>query len=106
MFTYPYQDQLCEAIDKQLVVELRYKDDIQNRTFNPYWVYRSTTGKILVGGWQVYNPNKREGNSYHKFELRLIKSLVVTKTGFDVQPNIPITRPDDCTLLICGLNGY
>lgn len=107
MFISPYLNPICEAIDKQLVVELRYRDDTQFREFDPYWLYVSTTGKTLLGGWQERNPNKpQENNIYHKFDLSLIRELIITGNTFKVQLGIPITRPKDCINLIRGLNGF
>ena len=106
MFISPFQEILTEAIKKQLMIELRYKDDVSHRIFHPYWLYVSNPGNTIMGGWQERNPNKGENNIYHKFELRFVKDMVLTQNQFDIQTGFPITRPKDCFRLICGLNGY
>jgi hypothetical protein len=49
---------LCEAIQKQRVVHLRYQQDGFERTFEPHAVYISTKDNVCVSGTQTHNANK------------------------------------------------
>ena len=78
-----FEDLLCRAIAGRFLVELRYDAEIEPRLFAPHLVYRSTTGRINVGGTQIHNPGQPE-DSYEPrlFEVGLIRTLRLTDTSF------------------------
>ena len=101
------KDLLVEAIQNRSPVMLTYKGDFGERTFHPYFVYISTTGKTLVSGWQVSNPAKPlDGEKYHKFDVSLIQNVSITDESFQVKDGVPLTIPVDCKSLICGINRF
>ncbi len=77
---------LCEAINKHLVIRLKYDKDIYWRTFEPQAVYKSTADHINVTGIQTQDKNKplqppkREPRN---FELSKISAFEITDTEFD-----------------------
>jgi hypothetical protein len=84
---------LCEAIQKQLVVRFRYKDDLQDREFEPSAVYHSPTGKVCVSGIIRSNPNDPEDDlGPHNFEVGLMSSVNMTLIKF--VPNLRFDRDD------------
>lgn len=88
-----FEEMLCEAIRKEVLVKLRYEDDLEDRLFEPTAVYPSTKNKINVTGTQITNPDKPEDDlEPHVFEIGKIFSMSLTDTPFKVR--IPIDRFD------------
>jgi hypothetical protein len=81
------QSELCNAIRKRVLVNLRYDDDYTDRTFAPHIVYESSQGNILVAGTQDHNPAEPwEDNKPRNFDLDKITSLEVTGQQFLPHP--------------------
>jgi hypothetical protein len=59
---YQFEHDLCNAISKRVLVKLKYDTDTVERTFAPYGVYNSTTGKVLFVGTQFDNPAEPSEN--------------------------------------------
>ena len=77
-----------------MLVELRYEDDVFERSYAPYVVYRTNTGKVCVFGMQVGNtaaPNDR--TDPHNFEVGKIRSLNLTGTKFQTDPQFSLAQP-------------
>lgn len=84
---YPFEKLLCEAIAKLQQVELKYEDDPQFRIFDPYAVYLSASGKILVSGTQVKDPNDPVDQfEPHNFEVGKIAALRLRTGNFVRDP--------------------
>ena len=64
-----FEELLCRAVAARLLVELRYDAEVEPRLFAPHLVYRSTTGRINVGGTQIHNPGQPE-DSYEAAPVR------------------------------------
>jgi len=79
------QRTLCQAIKSRNWVKITQYDDLTSRTFEPYIVYESSTGKTLVGGVQIKNPVKPEDDrTYHNFDLAKVRLVTLTDTKFAV----------------------
>ena len=78
-----FEELLCRAVAARALVELRYDDDPAPRLFAPHAVYRSTTGRMNVGGTQVDNPAASLDRFEPRvFEIGLIRTLRLTDTNF------------------------
>jgi len=99
-----FEDLLCRALAARLLVELRYDAEIEPRLFAPHLVYRSTTGRINVGGTQIHNPGQPE-NSYEPrlFEVGLIRTLRLTDTNFRPDQRFRRDEPQFHEGVICAL---
>jgi pSer/pThr/pTyr-binding forkhead associated (FHA) protein len=85
-----WQQPLCQAISKRKSVDLRYKNDLQYRRFDPYAVYRSTKDNLCVSGLQTKNNNKPLDPAEPRvFDLSEIKDVRITDASF-----IPDSRFD------------
>lgn len=101
------QATLCDAIARHLLVKLRYDDDLQFRTFAPHVVYRSSTGKTLVGGTQINNPAEPlERNEPRNFDLTKIARLEVTAERFTPHPDFNRHDPRYRNGIICAINTF
>ena len=64
-------------------MRLRYDDDVLDRLFAPYAVYRSTNDKVLVTGVQVKNPAEPiERFEPRNLEVGKITALEITASTF------------------------
>jgi hypothetical protein len=87
MFATDDQAKLCEAIKNSVLVELRYRDDIFDRTFAPMAVFRSSQDKVYVSGTQVISPaDPRENNKPRNFVLADLRSVRLTDRPFTPMP--------------------
>lgn len=48
---------ICRAVNAKVTLELRYKDDLQARTFHPYVLWQTESGNVVVYGFQARDPN-------------------------------------------------
>lgn len=95
---------LCEAIDKEKLVSLRYEGDLQAREFEPGIVFHSQKNrdKINVGGCQIKNPNTYgEDMTPHYFEVGKIAMLALTEKPFVVRERVDILDPRYKNGIIC-----
>ncbi len=76
------------------------------RLFAPHIVYRSTTGRINVGGTQVVNPNQPAGDAFEPrmFEVGLIRTLRLTDTSFRPDPRFGPAEPRFREGVICSVD--
>lgn len=80
---YHHEQQLCLAVKQHRQVRIRYEHDLHYRVFQPYVVYRTPEGRVLVGGIRV-----RDESAWYKpagprkFEVGLISDLQVTDVVF------------------------
>lgn len=104
MLTFRIKSIICTAIEKRLIVTLRYNEDTLDREFNPYHLYIALTDNTLVSGFQVSNLNKlAENNMYRTFNVQLIKNIVLTGQTFRPQANLTVA-PRKYKQLICSIN--
>jgi hypothetical protein len=99
-----FEELLCRAVAARLLVELRYDAEVEPRLFAPHLVYRSTTGRINVGGTQIHNPGQPE-DSYEPrlFEVGLIRTLRLTDTSFRPDNRFRRDEPQFHEGVICAL---
>lgn len=74
---------LCSAIRNGVLAELLYEDDVHSRSFAPYVVYRTSTGKVCVFGMQVNPSSPSSRNDPHIFEVGRIRHVNLTTTHFN-----------------------
>ena len=80
---YQFEQELCKAISKRVLIRLKYDTDTVERTFAPYGVYNSNTGKVLVCGIQTDNPaDPSEHDKPRNLEVGKIISISLTNIGF------------------------
>ena len=78
-----HETSLCGAIRGRLLVRLRYDDDVLDRLFAPYAVYRSANDKVLVTGVQIENPAEPiERFEPRNLEVGKITALEITDSTF------------------------
>jgi hypothetical protein len=99
-----FEELLCRAIAERVLVELRYDAEVPARLFAPHAVYRSTTGRINVGGTQLLNPGQPE-DSYEPrvFEIGLIRTLRLTDTSFRPDARVDPEDPRYRNGVICAV---
>ena len=86
-------NELAEAIQNHKKVLLQYDDQPPPlREIDPYVIYRSTTGKILLNAYQHSGYSESEEEVAWKiFEIDRITSLTVLDKVFDIRPDY---KPD------------
>lgn len=73
-----HQATLAEAIRMKRNVAIRYDDDVLERAFSPYIIYRSSTGKLTVAGNQVHNPaGPSERNEWRNLTIAKLRNCRV-----------------------------
>jgi len=77
---------IMDAFEKRLQIEYRCTGDAQHRTMNPYVLYESGPGKVLVGGWQVRNPNKPSAPDWRNPEVGGLVDLRIGAEAFQPDP--------------------
>jgi hypothetical protein len=80
---YQFEHDLCNAISKRVLVELKYDTDTAERTLAPYGLYNSTNEKVLVVGMQFDN-SAEPSESYQprNFEVGKLTSIRLTDIAF------------------------
>jgi len=81
------ETQLCKAIKARVLVQLRYKDDVADRLFEPFSIYITSRGKFCVDGSQKNTANNTEAGP-HNFEVGHIRHLKTTDTAFVPPPSL------------------
>ena len=100
----PFESMLCRAVAERLLVELRYDAELAPRLFAPHIVYRSTTGRINVGGTQIANPSQPEDVFEPRiFEIGLIRTLRLTDTSFRPDARFNPEQPRFQEQVICSV---
>jgi uncharacterized DUF497 family protein len=80
---YQFEQELCNAISKRVLVKLKYDTDTAERTFACHGVYYSTNAKVLVVGTQIDNPAEpSENNQPRNFEIGKLTSISLTEIAF------------------------
>lgn len=101
---YDFETILCSAINGLQQVELKYDDDLDTRLFEPYAVYPSSTGKILVSGTQIRDNNdRRDEFEPHEFEVGKLRFLRITETVFRPDPRFNPSLPKYRKGFICRI---
>ena len=83
---------LCQAIERGVLVDLRYDDDVRARTFAPYVVYPTSTGKVCVFGMQIADPaDASDRSDPHNFEVGRIRDVALSATRFERDPHFDLS---------------
>jgi hypothetical protein len=95
---------LCKAIRAKQVIRIRYQNEMYNRTFEPYIVYRSPTGKVLVHGRQTRDDsNPMQGNDRRSFEVGRLNSVVLIEETFQHQGVLASFKTEIDMNIICSI---
>lgn len=96
------QSLLCDAISQKRSVSLWYGGG--SRVVDPYIVYESSTGKILVDVYQTSGYSKGgKSVAWKPFEVDLIGSLQVLDRTFSVRPDYKPTNRKRYVRIICNI---
>jgi hypothetical protein len=99
-----FEQRLCDAIQRRIRIELRYKDDQHFRQFDPYAVYYSTKDNKCVSGTQVQNPNRPHFAPEPRiFDLSDIRDVRPTSTTFAPDPRFDRFDPRYKNGIICSI---
>jgi len=94
--------QLCDAIKRHRAVRVTYESESFSRTFEPYIVFRSQPGRILVGGTETRDdsqPGRLPEPRY--YEVGRISSFSVTDKVFKYDNRFDPTRDEYSGRIIC-----
>ncbi len=95
---------LCDAIQKRLVVELRYENETGFREFEPSAVYFTTRGKVCVSGLETRDDNPgTEPLGPHNFEVGRIADLRITNRQFIPDPRFDRRNPKYRNGILCSI---
>lgn len=84
---YGAERTLCEAIQKRVMVEMRYDDDYSYRLVAPYVVWSPEGGDVCLSCYQVRNPEKPlDDHEPRNFTIAKIAALRLTTTTFTIDP--------------------
>lgn len=76
---------LCDAVGARKLVKFRYRQELGERTFAPYIVYRTSAGHEHVSGYLMVHPQKPLIEPvWRDFETKEIQALSVTDKVFAV----------------------
>lgn len=96
---------LCEAICSRKRIYLRYQNEFQRRTFEPYIVYQLPTGKIIVHGMQTKDDsNPAQGKSLRSFEVGLLSSVILIEELFEHEDFFAPPETEIGMKVICSIN--
>ncbi|WP_439618322.1 hypothetical protein [Shinella sp.] len=101
---YDFERLLCEAINQEKQVSLRYSGDFHAREFEPSVVFHSSKNphQVNVGGCQIINPNNvGENMTPHNFEVGKIVSLALIDKPFIVRERVDVLRATYANGIIC-----
>ncbi|WID95949.1 hypothetical protein QO058_24910 [Bosea vestrisii] len=78
-----FEQSLCDAIAKRVVVELKYDGEFGARRIAPHAVYRSSAEKVNLSGYQLSNANEPLARDVPRtFEVGKITDMSLTTTKF------------------------
>jgi hypothetical protein len=81
-------DSLVDAVGRRRVVELVYDGDPIPRLVEPHAVYRASTGKVMLDGFQLAGPTHSGPiPGWRQFEVERIESVVVRDMPFVPAPD-------------------
>lgn len=83
---FGHERTLCDAIGKLAVVELKYKDDMQWRTFQPHCVHHSSDDQAQVNVYGEMTSNPNEPNAKlgpRNFEIGRLTAIRITDAKFE-----------------------
>lgn len=96
------EQQLCDAIKRHRVVRLAYDRESYFRTFEPYIIYRSEPGHVLVGGTQTRDDSQPAKPALpHRLEVGRISSFSATDQVFRFDNRFDPTRDEYRGRIIC-----
>lgn len=100
-----FESTLCEAVRKRLVVRLRYKSELNWRTYEPHAVFHSPTGKILAVGTQTRDDSSPlNAPEPRNFEVGLIGQISITDETFNPDPRFSSFGEDYGHGVICAVD--
>jgi hypothetical protein len=85
---YMLEQNLCKAIKGKNMIELRYKNDIVHRTFEPYIIFEEPHSKTInLAGYMTTNPNDPILQpEWRKFTVGLIADFKMLSGTFRPKP--------------------
>jgi len=84
---YGFEQLLCQAIRRRVLVEMRYERDGADRTIAPYVVFESEPNDICLSCFQISNPAKpQDGDEPRNFTVGKIAALRLTEATFAIDP--------------------
>lgn len=96
---------ICEAIRKRAVVRLRYKSELNWRTYDPHAVFTSSTGKILAVGTQTKDDSSPlKAPEPRNFEVGLIGQISITEETFKPDPRFSSFGEEYSHGVICAVD--
>lgn len=99
------EQEICTAIRQWRVLRFRYAREFTYRAFEPYVVYRSGTGRIVVSGMQTADDAKPQREPEpRKFELGLIRNLHVTGQCFEAVEGFSSYGPEFGGQILCAVD--
>lgn len=90
---YDWESLIQQAFRDRVCIHYRCAGDAQERTMQPYILYFSGNDKVLVGGWQIENPNKPSKPDWRNPELGSLLSLRIGTAEF--QPDATFNDRDE-----------
>ncbi len=82
---YHVEQEMSFAIRNKRIVRLRYDLDLRDRVFEPYVLFKSRDGRVMVGGRRVLDENDLfKPPAMRQFEVGLVNNLEVTEETFAI----------------------
>lgn len=88
------EDVIRKAISEKRAIALSYDDDDRSaRTVHPHVLYRTTTGKICLDGYQTDGPSSsgQPLPDWRIFNTARILSVDMLDRGFDLAPGLNLS---------------
>jgi hypothetical protein len=80
---FDWETILRNAMQAKVLVNLRYKDDLADRLYQPEGMWETEDGGVYVAGVQLRNPNKTgEDGVPHNFTVGKIATVRLTDASF------------------------
>ena len=81
------EQRLGEAINRRVLVELRYDDDMAFRLIAPYVVFQTEAGSVCLSCFQINNPGEpMDANEPRNFTVGKVSAVRLTDTRFAIDP--------------------
>lgn len=102
-----FEQDIKEAVRQKLVMYVRYEGDFTDREFEPYILYRSTTGKMTVAGYQNSNPAEPlERDQWRNFTISKLQAIQLTNATFTVDHRFDPADKRYSNGVICHVKQY
>lgn len=99
------EEHICLAIKRRAVLRFRYDNTFIYRHFEPYVIYRSGTGRMMVSGLETRLGEKVfEVPAPAKFEIARIRNLSLSGEAFQVLPDFSSYKPGFGRTVPCAVD--